>query len=198
MSQMAATSMSARPWRIRKIVRPVRPKPMIPTRIALTIPKSIAPEATGGKRKHTMGPNQENRMRIRIILASLAAALAAASLSAQPKLNPVERRMMEYVDAHQAEAEVLLERVVNVNSGTMNFEGVREVGKIFRAEFDKIGFKTTWVDGAAFHRAGHLVAEHAGPGPKVLLIGHLDTVFEKDSPFQKFERLPGGKVKGPG
>jgi glutamate carboxypeptidase len=137
-------------------------------------------------------------MRIRIVLASLAAALAAASLSAQPKLNPVERRMMEYVDAHQAEAEVLLERVVNVNSGTMNFEGVREVGKIFRAEFDKIGFKTTWVDGAAFHRAGHLVAEHAGPGPKVLLIGHLDTVFEKDSPFQKFERLPGGKVKGPG
>ena len=25
------------------------------------------------------------------------------------------------------------------------------------------------------------------PGP---LIGHLDTVFEKDSPFQRFEKLP--------
>jgi glutamate carboxypeptidase len=26
----------------------------------------------------------------------------------------------------------------------------------------------------------------------VLLIGHLDTVFEEDSPFQRFARLGGG------
>jgi glutamate carboxypeptidase len=32
----------------------------------------------------------------------------------------------------------------------------------------------------------------------VLLIGHLDTVFEADSPFQKFERLDGNKARGPG
>src|SRR3546814_5448010 len=48
-------------------------------------------------------------------------------------------------------------------------------------------------------RAGHLIATHAGkPDTKrLLLIAHLDTVFEPDSPFQRFERM-GDKAKGPG
>jgi len=87
---------------------------------------------------------------------------------------------------------------VNINSGTMNLKGVREVGALFRAEFDALGFKTEWVDGAGFGRAGHLVATQPGPGPKILLIGHLDTVFEPHSPFQKFERLSETAGKGPG
>jgi glutamate carboxypeptidase len=42
------------------------------------------------------------------------------------------------------------------------------------------------------------VAEHPGPGPKILLIGHLDTVFEPSSPFQKFERVNDSTAHGPG
>lgn len=99
---------------------------------------------------------------------------------------------------HNADALALLERIVNVNSGTMNFAGVRQVGDVLRARFDSLGFRTHWVDGAAFHRAGHLVAEHPGPGPKILLIGHLDTVFEPSSPFQRFERLNDSTARGPG
>src|SRR4029453_5141386 len=60
------------------------------------------------------------------------------------------------------------------------------------------GFTTKWVDGAGFNRAGHLVAERRGRGPRVLLIGHLDTVFEADSPFQKFERIDDKTARGPG
>ena len=122
------------------------------------------------------------------------AALAAALLQA----GGPERTIAAYVDAHNGEALVLLERVVNINSGTQNFAGVREVGAIFRASFDRLGFKTHWVDGAAFQRAGHLVAEHPGKGPKILLIGHLDTVFERDSPFQTFQRIDEKTAKGPG
>jgi glutamate carboxypeptidase len=109
-----------------------------------------------------------------------------------------ERAMASFVDANNDEALRLLERVVNINSGTQNFEGVREVGRIFRAELDALGFTTEWVDGASFQRAGHLVAHHPGPSPKILLIGHLDTVFERDSPFQKFERLDANFARGPG
>jgi glutamate carboxypeptidase len=77
---------------------------------------------------------------------------------------------------------------------------------VFRAELDALGFRTRWVDGAAFKRAGHLVADHPalsgvegpGRGPRILLIGHLDTVFEKDSPFQKFERVDERTARGPG
>ena len=80
----------------------------------------------------------------------------------------------------------------------MNFAGVRAVGDVFRAELDGLGFTVRWVDGAAFKRAGHLVAERAGRGPRVLLIGHLDTVFEPDSPFQRFERIDEKTARGPG
>ena len=80
----------------------------------------------------------------------------------------------------------------------MNFVGVRAVGDVLRPALETLGFTTHWVDGTLFHRAGHLVAEHHGPGPKLLLIGHLDTVFEPTSPFQHFERLDDSTARGPG
>ncbi len=113
-------------------------------------------------------------------------------------MSPAERSIVQHVQAHTTDALALLERAVNINSGTMNLAGVREVGRLFASEFDGLGFKTRWVDGAAFKRAGHLIAEHPGSGPRILLIGHLDTVFEPDSPFQKFERLGPSSAKGPG
>lgn len=125
------------------------------------------------------------------------AALMAQAAPAQP-LTPTERTIVEHVETNNAEALKLLERVVNINSGTQNFEGVREVGKILGAEFDALGFTTEWIDGAPFKRAGHLVARHPGSGPKFLLIGHLDTVFEPASPFQKTERVDERYMKGPG
>lgn len=112
--------------------------------------------------------------------------------------SPDERAIATFIDDHNTEGIALLEKAVNINSGTGNHAGVRAVGQLFKAEFDALGFKTTWVDGAAFGRAGHLVADHAGTGPRILLIGHLDTVFEADSPFQKFERVGANGAKGPG
>jgi glutamate carboxypeptidase len=125
-------------------------------------------------------------------------ALAATAASQAPAPGSAERAIVQAVDARNGEALALLERVVNINSGTQNLAGVRSVGNIFRAELDALGFKTEWVDGAAWHRAGHLLATHPGAGPKILLIGHLDTVFEADSPFQKFERIDAKTAKGPG
>jgi glutamate carboxypeptidase len=113
-------------------------------------------------------------------------------------MSPAERAIVQHVQAHTADALALLERAVNINSGTMNLAGVREVGQLFGAELEALGFKIRWVDGAAFKRAGHLIAEHPGSGPRILLIGHLDTVFEPDSPFQKFERVGPSSAKGPG
>jgi len=121
-----------------------------------------------------------------------------AAAFAQGGLSADEKALVAFVDKHNDEALALLEQVVNINSGTQNHAGVREVGKVFRQELDALGFKTEWVDGAPFKRAGHLVAGHRGRGPKILLIGHLDTVFEADSPFQKFERGDGQSARGPG
>lgn len=115
-------------------------------------------------------------------------------------LTAVERRAVAAVDAGSAAAATLLERIVNINSGTHNFAGVRAVADALTPEFQRLGFETRFVDGAPWKRAGHLVAERRGNGRgrKVLLIGHLDTVFEQDSPFQRFERVPGDSARGPG
>jgi glutamate carboxypeptidase len=113
-------------------------------------------------------------------------------------LTSTETAIAKAVDANQEAALALLEQVVNINSGTMNFAGVREVGAVMREQLEAIGFSTRWVDGAAFGRAGHLVAEHRGTGPRILLIGHLDTVFEASSPFQRFERVDSATARGPG
>ncbi|HYT65975.1 MAG TPA: M20/M25/M40 family metallo-hydrolase [Vicinamibacterales bacterium] len=120
-------------------------------------------------------------------------AFALAQVSSQP-----ERAIVAAIDAGNADALALLEKAVNINSGTHNFAGVRAVGDLFRREFDALGFKTAWIDGAAFKRAGHLVADHPGNGPRTILIGHLDTVFEPDSPFQKFQRIDDKTATGPG
>jgi glutamate carboxypeptidase len=113
-------------------------------------------------------------------------------------LDPVEARIVAAVDAGNAQALTLLEEVVNINSGTMNVEGVRSVGAVFAREFEAAGFRTRWIDGTPFQRGGHLVAEIGSRGPRLLLIGHLDTVFAADSTFQRFRRVDEHHAAGPG
>ncbi len=132
------------------------------------------------------------------MVAPLVAPLVARAQKPSPSLSAPERAIVRSIDSHNAAALALLERVVDINSGSLNLTGVRRVGEIFRAQFDPLGFHTRWVDGASFNRAGHLVAEHPGPGPKILLIGHLDTVFEPESPFQKFRMINDSTATGPG
>lgn len=111
-----------------------------------------------------------------------------------------EKALIEHVKSREGAAVAMLEQVVNINSGTMNFAGVRAVGDVFRPQFAALGFTTQWIDGAPFGRAGHLVAQRKGKrsARHILLIGHLDTVFEPGHPFQRFERVDDHIVRGPG
>src|SRR5471030_775394 len=126
----------------------------------------------------------------RALIVALAVCAHSAAAQGTPQgISPLERATAKAVDTHNAEALALLEKIVNINSGTMNLAGVRAVSDALRPQLELLGFKTRWVDGASFKRAGHLIAEHPGTGPKLLLIGHLDTVFEPSSQFQKFINL---------
>lgn len=139
------------------------------------------------------------RARVAAVAALLACVIAREPLAAR-QLSPVETRIASAVDAGVPDAIALLERIVNINSGTMNLAGVRAVGRALEPEFTRLGFVVRWVDGTPWGRAGHLVATRrgSGRGPRVLLIGHLDTVFEEDSPFQRWERLTDSTARGPG
>jgi len=124
--------------------------------------------------------------------------VALVAAPAQAKLSTPEATMVKTVNAELPRSIALLEKLVNQNSGTMNFEGVEIVGKMVRAELEQLSFTVTWTPAVA-GRAGHLVARIPGKkgAKRLLLIAHLDTVFEKDSPFQKFVRK-GNDGEGPG
>ncbi|MGL6043837.1 MAG: M20 family peptidase, partial [Sandaracinobacteroides sp.] len=127
-------------------------------------------------------------MPIRFAPPLLAAAIALLAVPAVAALAPAEARMVATVEERLDANIALLERLVNQNSGTNNIEGVTKVGQMMGAELAKLGFEVRWIPMPQTSRAGHLFATHKGkPGTKrLLLIGHLDTVFEPDSPFQTF------------
>lgn len=86
--------------------------------------------------------------------------LLSTSLSAQ--ISDIEQRMADHIDSINEDGMELLIESVNINSGTMNFEGVREVAEHMIPHFKAIGFDAWFEDGAAWNRAGHLIAEHLG------------------------------------
>ncbi len=116
------------------------------------------------------------------------------------KLSRTEKKIVTAVEKNNTEAIAFLEKVVNINSGTLNADGVKAVGTVFREAFDAIDFETSWIDmPVEMNRAGHLFAETTGgKGKKLLLIGHLDTVFEEDSPFQLFKMVNDSIAHAPG
>lgn len=126
--------------------------------------------------------------------------LALPFLGNGQELSEVEKKIIAAVAANKAEQLDFLKAVVNINSGTLNLEGVKAVGDFMAKGFKDIGFETTWIDmPAEMNRAGHLFAETKGDsGKRLLLIGHLDTVFEADSPFQEFKMVNDSIAHAPG
>jgi glutamate carboxypeptidase len=108
--------------------------------------------------------------------------------------------MIRAIDAEQERTVDLLKSLVEVNSGSRNLPGVKKVGEMMRAELEPLGFEVRWIPMEQTGRAGHIVAVHKGNGrgKKLLLIGHLDTVFEPDSPFQRWTMKGKDKMEGPG
>jgi glutamate carboxypeptidase len=130
------------------------------------------------------------RLRTHVVAAAIATFVVIPSARAQGTLTGVEKKMQAYIAASREEHIALLQRAVDQPSGSFNVAGVRKVAQLFAATLDSLGFKSRIVEQpAAMKRGPHLVAEHVGaPGrARLLLIGHLDTVFEGEG--TKFVRL---------
>jgi glutamate carboxypeptidase len=140
--------------------------------------------------------------------------LIAQTTKAATTLSKEEQKVMDYIDANMPRAIALLKESVDINSGTLNIEGVKKVGAIFAGEFEKANFKTKWVPMPdSLRRAGHLVASigfntdqnaaassktKTKKGKKLFLIGHLDTVFEPDMPANPFTMINDSTATGQG
>ena len=127
-------------------------------------------------------------------MAAVAAAGRAASAPTAP-LTAEEQKLIAAVEAGKEDFGADLGRAVQIDSATENLGGVRQMGELFAAQLSELGFESRFVPlPASTGRAGHLVAEHRGTkGKRLLLIGHLDTVY----PGANFKR-DGDDVAGAG
>lgn len=115
------------------------------------------------------------------------------------ELSNLEKQIVKTSGDLASESISLLEKIVNINSGTQNPEGIKRVGLILKKEFDRLGMTSRWINIPQADRGGHLFASTKGSssGSKILIISHIDTVFSKDSLFQKFKKN-GNIAVGPG
>ncbi len=140
---------------------------------------------------------------------SLFASLALAAESIEPALNVDERALVQWLDSEEDNMLELLERFTNINSGSLNKAGVDEIGRILSQELVSLGFATQTLPGELIEMPScpgssysidvtdHILASKSGSGKRLLLMGHMDTVFPPDSPFQTFSR-DGDTMYGPG
>ena len=70
-----------------------------------------------------------------LAVTALLGAAAAAGVA-----DERESQIAAYIDGSNDAALELLERVVNINSGSLNLAGVRQVGAIFDEQFQALGF----------------------------------------------------------
>ncbi len=123
----------------------------------------------------------------------------ATSLTAQT-LSKVEQQITVEIEKNYVDMMELLKKTVNINSGTFNIKGVKQVGEIYANALQQLGFTIEWITQPdSLKRAGHLVAFRKGKkGKKLFLIGHLDTVFEPDMPENPFTVLNDSTITGQG
>jgi glutamate carboxypeptidase len=150
---------------------------------------------------------------ILIAMTTVAQKVKTSAANTAQGLTKEEKQVMAWIDAHMPQAIELLKESVNINSGTLNIDGVKKVGALFAKEFEKAGFATEWVSMPdSIKRAGHLVASRRAEslstkstskspvkkGKRLFLIGHLDTVFEPDMPANPFTMLNDSTATGQG
>jgi glutamate carboxypeptidase len=101
----------------------------------------------------------------------------------------------KWIADQEGEMIALLERVVNIDSGSHDKLGVDEVGEVFAAFFESHGIRTEWEERA--ERGNLLRTRRAGAAP-VVLLGHRDTVFKKGEAARRPFTIREGRAFGPG
>ncbi|KYL31388.1 peptidase M20 [Pseudoalteromonas agarivorans] len=122
-------------------------------------------------------------------------------LTSHAALNKNEREIVKQVEQNMPQALEEIKQAVNINSGSLNIEGVKKVGALASEQLKAIGFEVEWLDGSAFNRAGHVLAAHKSKNPdaiKILMIGHLDTVFAQHDNFTTYKQIDEHTASGPG
>lgn len=106
--------------------------------------------------------------------------------------------MQAYLKDREQEMLLMLEKLVNVDSGSYDREGVNEVGAIIRDYFQEIGFHIEVLPGGDEY-GDHLLIQHPeAEDPSILVVAHMDTVFPKGTVKERPFKVEGDRAFGPG
>lgn len=130
----------------------------------------------------------------RLFVAMTAAALSAAVAHAQPRAD-----VLAAVQACEPDARAWLERLVSIDSGSSNIAGLDAMSAAVTPELERLGARVERVPSADPNYAASLLATWAGEGRgRVLMIAHMDTVFQPGVAAERPYRVEGNRGIGPG
>ena len=130
------------------------------------------------------------------ILALLAAAATAWGV---PAWAQKDESLLAAATAEQPAVVKTLERLVNIETGTGNAEGIAAMGDLLEAELKALGATVTRHKAAAPAIGDNIVGRIEGKGGKrLMLMAHMDTVYVKGTLAKAPFRIDGNRAFGPG
>ncbi|MEO9102941.1 MAG: glutamate carboxypeptidase [Burkholderiaceae bacterium] len=131
---------------------------------------------------------------------SIAAALATTLLAAVPvHAQTRDEALMSAATAEKSAVIGTLEKLVNIETGTGNAEGLAAYATLLESELQKLDFQVTRHKAAEGKVGDNLVGTRKGKGGKnILLQSHMDTVYLKGILDKAPFKVEGDKAYGPG
>lgn len=113
----------------------------------------------------------------------------------------IRERVKKVIEERTPQMLRLLEALVNTDSGTHDRDGVKIVCSLLEERLAPHGFSIERFPQERF--GDHMVATLRGDrysrgGKRVLIVGHMDTVFEKGEALRRPYNVVGDAAKGPG
>jgi glutamate carboxypeptidase len=119
-------------------------------------------------------------------------------MAASPALSTIRGAVEERLPAYLADLEFL----VRIDCGSYTPTGVNQVADLVRQRLETLGASVALTDGGTVPDGRPLgdlvVGTLAGSGPRLLLIGHMDTVFDPGTAAARPYRTAGDRALGPG
>jgi glutamate carboxypeptidase len=135
----------------------------------------------------------------RLVNIAAAAALALPALALAGSASEKNAKVLTAAQSARTAQLQLLEQVVDIDSGTGDVEGGRKVAAVLIERLKALGMTIESVPAEQAGLAENTVATLAGHGKRrILMIGHIDTVFEPGTVQRRPYRTDDKRAYGPG
>lgn len=105
--------------------------------------------------------------------------------------------LRDFIHSKEQEMLQLLKQLVNIDSGSNCKQGIDNIGTLLKERFERLGFYAEIIEEKK--HGNHLVIRHCQvDDPKIIIIGHMDTVFPKGTAEKRPFQIKGQRAFGPG